>query len=192
MADAPSYNCGDNVAAAPSSDGTHYTFNVVSLASDDALAVAILPTSPVDRVVLSAPNDSSLAVRPTNVPASSAAPSSGATSSGSDGTIGRTGSTSSSGGGDATQSPSGALPPTAPTVSAPPLQQQTPQVATAPQSNYQPSGIPTAAALTPARANPHTVIVLIAALLLGVVLWQMVGRAAVAAALRDSPEAEAP
>jgi len=61
MSDAPAFDCTKNVTAAPSSSS--YQFNVASLISNDALAVAILPTSPADRVVLAQPGDQSLAVQ---------------------------------------------------------------------------------------------------------------------------------
>lgn len=183
MADAPIYNCTHNVTAGASSDGSHYIFNVASIGSDGTLAVAILPTSPVDRVAFSAPNDKSLALQSSARPTNPAPQPSSATGSGSGGTSAGNQSTSTSVGTAPTLP--GTLPPTAPTTRPQTPAQQTPQVATAPESNYQPTGIPATAAMTPARANPHTVIVLLAALLLGLVLWQIVGRAAVEAALRN-------
>jgi hypothetical protein len=61
MSDAPSYNCTNNVTAAQSSNS--YQFNVSSLVASGTLAVAILPTSPPDRVVLSQPDTKSLQVQ---------------------------------------------------------------------------------------------------------------------------------
>ena len=61
MSDAPAFDCTKNVTAAQSSSS--YQFNVASLVSNGALAVAILPTSPTDRVVLSQPGDQSLTVQ---------------------------------------------------------------------------------------------------------------------------------
>lgn len=63
MSDAPSYNCTNNVTAAAASNS--YQFNASSLVSSGALVVAILPTSPADRVVLSQPDAQSLAVQAT-------------------------------------------------------------------------------------------------------------------------------
>jgi len=58
--EAPAYDCGTKVTAAPSSDGTTYTFDVAALAGDGALAFAILPGASTDRVVLSRPQLESL------------------------------------------------------------------------------------------------------------------------------------
>lgn len=61
MSDAPPYDCTTGVTAAQTSNA--YEFNVSSLAANGALAIAILPTSPTDRVVLSKPDDQSLQVK---------------------------------------------------------------------------------------------------------------------------------
>jgi hypothetical protein len=61
MSDAPSYNCTNNVTAAQASNA--YQFNVSSLVSSGFLSLAILPTSPTDRVVLSQPDAQSLPVQ---------------------------------------------------------------------------------------------------------------------------------
>jgi len=58
--DAPKFDCTNKVTAAPSSDGTTYTFDVASLVRSEALAVAIVPTTSTDRVVFQKPDDSSL------------------------------------------------------------------------------------------------------------------------------------
>jgi len=184
MSDAPAYNCARNVDAGPSSDGTHYTFNVASLPTDDAFAVAILPTSPVDRVALSAPKETSLTVRLSPIATGSGGSSgAGPATSGSGGPS--TGAGSAAPPSASAPGSSGTLPPVAPTTTSPPSEQQTPQVATAPESNYQPTGISAASRVTPPPAKPHTVIVVLAVLVLGVVLWQIVGRAAVETALRS-------
>lgn len=60
VSDAPAFNCQTNVTAA-SSNGT-YQFQVANLVNDGDLAVAILPTTPVDRVVLAQPDTNSLTV----------------------------------------------------------------------------------------------------------------------------------
>ena len=59
LTDAPPYNCAHKATAAPSTDGK-YQFNAADLMSNGLVAVAILPTGPVDRVVLSAPDANSL------------------------------------------------------------------------------------------------------------------------------------
>jgi hypothetical protein len=61
LSDAPPFNCGKKVTAAPSADGKSYTFDAAGLLSDNLVAVAILPTGPTDRVVLNGPDASSLA-----------------------------------------------------------------------------------------------------------------------------------
>jgi hypothetical protein len=63
MTDAPPYNCAHSVTAAPGADKT-YKFPASGLVTDNLVAVAILPTGPVDRVVLSAPDGTSLATQP--------------------------------------------------------------------------------------------------------------------------------
>jgi hypothetical protein len=62
MADAPAYDCATSVQAVLSSDGAAYEFDATALVGDGALAVAILPTAPTDRVVLSPPTADSLTV----------------------------------------------------------------------------------------------------------------------------------
>ena len=62
VAEGPQFDCARSVKAAVSADGSAFTFKVAGLAEGDALGVAVLPTSPTDRVVLSAPNAASLAV----------------------------------------------------------------------------------------------------------------------------------
>jgi hypothetical protein len=59
---APAYDCTTNVTAAPESSGSAYQFKVSGFESNGMLAIAILPTSATDRVVFSAPSDSSLSV----------------------------------------------------------------------------------------------------------------------------------
>ena len=61
MSDAPPYDCAHKVTAAPGSDAKSYQFDAAGLVSNGLVAVAILPTGPVDRVVLSAPDANSLA-----------------------------------------------------------------------------------------------------------------------------------
>ena len=64
MADAPPYDCAQEVTASPADDGTTYTFDVVALVSFGALAVAVLPTTPSDRVVFAKPGPDSLVTTP--------------------------------------------------------------------------------------------------------------------------------
>ncbi len=67
--DAPPYDCTHNVSAAPNAAGSAYAFAVSQLVTDGSLAVAILPTSPTDRVVFDQPDADSLALQ--SPPASS-------------------------------------------------------------------------------------------------------------------------
>jgi hypothetical protein len=63
MKDAPSFKCATNVTASPSSGGNTYEFDVSKLVPNGVLGVAILPTSPLDRVVLAPPDAESLPVQ---------------------------------------------------------------------------------------------------------------------------------
>jgi hypothetical protein len=76
MSGAPKFDCAKNVTAQPTSSGNTYEFDVSSLVNDGALAVAILPTSPMDRVALAAPDANSLAITTPPLPStgSSATP----------------------------------------------------------------------------------------------------------------------
>lgn len=62
MGDAPEFDCATNVTAQRGSDGSTYEFDVASLLGNGVLAVAIVGTTPADRVVLSAPDGNSLPV----------------------------------------------------------------------------------------------------------------------------------
>ena len=61
MSQAPKYDCGTKATASPSSDGKSYKFDVSSIPATGALAIAILPTQPTDRVVFDAPTTKALA-----------------------------------------------------------------------------------------------------------------------------------
>lgn len=71
MADAPAYDCTRKVTAAPDDDGGSYTFQLSALASSGPVAVAVLPTTPTDRVVLAKPGVDSLV---THAPAAAFSP----------------------------------------------------------------------------------------------------------------------
>ena len=64
MADAPAYSCNQWVTAGPDSAGSGYRFAVANMVRAGVLAVAVLPTSPLDRVALRGPGSSSLVVEP--------------------------------------------------------------------------------------------------------------------------------
>ena len=58
--DAPTFDCTTNAVAERSDDGLTFTVDAADLASDGALAVALLPTAFTDRVVFEAPTPTSL------------------------------------------------------------------------------------------------------------------------------------
>lgn len=60
MADAPRYDCAGAVTATVSEDGTSYEFGLEELAIEGDLALAVLPTTPTDRVVFEAPGTEAL------------------------------------------------------------------------------------------------------------------------------------
>jgi hypothetical protein len=63
LSDAPAYNCSKNVIATPDSSGKAYKFDVSGMMTDRLVAVALLPSLPVDRIVLSPPDNNSLATQ---------------------------------------------------------------------------------------------------------------------------------
>ena len=60
ISDAPSFDCHSNVTDEPPVGSTTYLFDAATLVSKGRLAVAILPTSGLERVVLAEPGASSL------------------------------------------------------------------------------------------------------------------------------------
>ena len=60
LADGPRYTCSSAVPA--TEDGGAYVFDVAGLRRGETLAVAILPSSPTDRVVFARPNDDTLPI----------------------------------------------------------------------------------------------------------------------------------
>ena len=201
MSAAPTFNCTQNVTSKPSGNDTSYQFDVSSLIANGQLAVAVLPTTPGSRVVLSAPGESSLAVSggsPTSAPGTSlSGPAGGGTgSSGYPGAgvpasgqaVGAPspgGSSSGSlGGGAATMQP--ATPIASPSGAGPAA--SNPSMAVLPTKRPSaPTTVASAPSLTPglassspggSGANPVAVALLIAALAFLAVTWTMVGRAA--------------
>jgi hypothetical protein len=185
MSDAPSYKCTSKVTASPSSDGKQYSFKVASIVSDDSLAVAILPTSPTDRVVLAAPDQKSLAV--TRMPASG-------------GTGGQPTSGTETGTGS---SPSGTDPGVPATTTQPAAGVTTPNLPGAPSAATQPAAVPTpqvapseqpatdsgfqASSFAPSSSPTSTpaVVLVISAAVIGAGVWEAAGRAATRAVKRD-------
>ena len=90
IADAPAYDCANQVAAKLDTAGTAYAADVGSLVTNGSLAVALLAGDATSRIVLSKPDDSALATSGASTTSSGfppvSAPSSGSASSGSVGT----------------------------------------------------------------------------------------------------------
>ena len=59
----PAYDCATSqVTATASEDGTSYTWDISGMPTTDAVAVAVVPTTPTDRVVFSKPTTASVTV----------------------------------------------------------------------------------------------------------------------------------
>jgi hypothetical protein len=183
MADAPTYKCDKKLTASPSDDGKTDQFNVASLAADGALAVAILPATETDRVVLAAPDKNSLTI----IPALPSGEPTATTSSSGTGAAATPApdNTDSSASGSAAPPPSTANVPSLPEATQPAQtgNDPAPQVATpqpsAPTSGFQPSAF----APSTSRTRPVAVILVIATVLLGAALWEAAGRSATRVAL---------
>ena len=176
IADAPPYDCTHNVSTGPNTAGTTtYQFKVSDLVTDGSLAVAILPASPTERVVLDQPDTNSLAEQA--APASSVPPlpssSAGVTPT-------------SAGGTPIPQAlPSFGISPFGPSpipFSAPAAGAPAPAASSAPagsapaQASPRPlSSIPTFGVLNDA-ASPLTVALVLAGLSGGAALWFLAGR----------------
>lgn len=218
MSDAPAYSTSHCLTSGASSSDGSYSFKVSALVTDRALAVAILPTTPTDRVVFAPPGADSLQIQQT---AGSGSGSSGAIgsptdsnpSTGSSSSDPSSGPTSSpvaadAGGGAASvgSSPAVTAPGSSPTSAASPALATPPLVGgtgsqpssgaganTAPAARQASAGSYNAsefayASISPPPANAWAVAALVAATLIGAVMWTAAGRAAARAALRE-PEA---
>jgi hypothetical protein len=182
MADGPPFSCQNSVTAALSSKGSTYTFYVSSLATDGELAVAILPTSPSDRVVLAAPGADSLPAAPASTDTASAPPA------GTD-----TGSATPADGASTSQAPAltggpsdaSFLPSTAANTGA---AAGTPASSGAAPSAPRATNFPTSAASVATTASKGAVAFLVAALLIGLLEWDLAGRKAVRTALGEVSE----
>ena len=75
---APAYDCTTSVTAVP--EGATYVVDVAGLEGAGELAVALLPSTPVDRIVLARPGDDALTTDVSSSEASSPLPSSSAPS----------------------------------------------------------------------------------------------------------------
>jgi hypothetical protein len=162
--EAPAYDCSTPIPGTRAADGTSYAFAVAGMERDGRLAVAVLPTSPADRVVFERPTEESLQRTTTKFPAA------GGFGSASDAFAAP----------PATQEPFAALPlpPTAGVLLSPPAADA------AALRDPGPVGTQTAASdfadLTgpglSAEVQPITAVGLVVALALGAVVWFFLGR----------------
>lgn len=210
MSDAPKYDCTTHVTTTVSSSGGSFHFNLAPLLNSTPLAIAILPTANVERVVLDQPSGSSLTV-PQNTTTTTVSPAGGGippapapapapgTNAGS--------APSGSSGGSVTPSAVGAAPATpalgaattassSPAASTPSPALATPAVAATPTTQAGRAATNTATpvalgAATTAKSGasfPFPAILLIVGLIAVGCLWGYAGRAAVAR--RPEPTAE--
>jgi hypothetical protein len=187
MADAPQYDCSKKTTAQPVSGGGSYQFNVSSFVADGALAVAILPTSPSDRVVFIAPGGDSLAVQPGTTSGLGPPTAQDTTSAGGSVATSQSASPGSSGFG-----PSTAPAASAPTLGGAAVSPNPPALAAAPGQNMSQNP----AALEPATnssshgggANPAAVGAVLAGWLLGGGLWLLAGHSAAKAVTESHAE----
>jgi hypothetical protein len=171
--DAPPYDCTHNVSAGPNTGGTAYQFQVSSLVTDGSLGVAILPTSPTDRVVLAQPDANSLAEQ---APPAGSVPQTPSFSSG--GTpISSSGTPIPGGlptfGISPYAAPSGPAPAVGGSTPAAPAPAAPAPAAASPRSS---SAIPVLGSLAGDTASPLTVALVMAGLMGGAALWFMAGR----------------
>ncbi len=174
MADAPTYNCSAKLTAAPSTDGSRYVVDVARLVVDGVLAVAVLPTSQTDRVVLAAPDASSLTTTASAVPNGT-----GTETPAPEADVG----TAPPPLGPDVPPAVGVVAPSAPgAAGAPAATPLAPQVAAPAVTTAPPFR---ASSFTPAShaTRPVAVVLVIAGLLAAGALWEGAGRAAVRAAL---------
>ena len=176
MAQAPRYDCARQATA--TARDSSYQFDVSSLGSPSTLAVAILPTSGVDRVVFNQPDADSLAVQGIVAPVLGATPTVLPTA-----VLPTAGAPAGFGG--TAPSPAGsppvALTPTPATASSPAL-------ATPPQNNastarQSPTGFFPTHTTGSGAANPWAVGAIIAGVLVAGSLWLIAGRNATRAAM---------
>jgi hypothetical protein len=178
IADAPPFNCAHAVTAAPGADAKGYQFQAAGLVADGLVAVAILPTGPVDRVVLSAPDAGSLTTQESIDSSSSgtdnsANPSDAAPAPLSDATSGLQNTGASPSLADSLPGASAAGP-----SSVSPAPAATPNAQTGVGGAFVP-----AVSAGPEKATPLLVILFVAAGLGGAVLWLYAGRQRADAAL---------
>lgn len=186
MSDAPSYNCSKNVTASAASGS--YQLDVSSLVSSGGLGVAILPTSPADRVVLSRPDSQSLQVQaPTDTTPATPADTGSSGSYGSNAITG-TGSPAAAGSGlqgdTGTAAPSVSGLPVSPAPSAalsPSLAQPKSTTNPKPATSSVTPGTNTAlvaSATSDSGPRPWVGVIFLVALVAAAALWMAAGRSA--------------
>jgi hypothetical protein len=195
ISDAPPYDCSQNVTAPESTSDSSFTFAVGQLESGHQLAVAVLPTNPLERVVLAAPGENALTE-------TSAGPAPPAQTTPTPTTLGSTLTPTPA----PASAPDGATPPSnpvsvVPAVSSSPVSDQAASPVVAPLRSPSTQGssgpapaAPAAVAFLPASAtgssgaNPAAVIILITLIVLGVTAWLLAGRQATAGPRSGDPE----
>jgi hypothetical protein len=208
MTDAPKYDCTTHVTAAVSSSGGSFHFDLAPLLNSAALAVAILPTANVERVVLDQPSGTSLTV-PQNTSTGTASPAGGAippapapatSTSASSAPSGSTGGSVSSSavgagaatptfGAAATASPSLAASTPGPAL-ATPAPETTPSTRAggAATNTVTPVALGAATTAKSGASFPFPAILLIVGLVAAVSLWVYAGRAAAASSREPTAE----
>lgn len=198
LADAPTYNCSTNVTAQASSSGSSFAFNLSRLPSTGDLAVAILPTSPTDRVVFAQPASTSLAVQPGGAsstgtafqPSASSAPVASSAPSGASSSGAQPSSSASQGGATALPGVSAAPSSSSPAIAGTPASGNGAPA----NSSSAPSSSGAATSFVPAssgsdNAKPLAVALIIVAFIVGATTWLAAGRAAARAALKEQQPA---
>ena len=195
--DAPAFDCAKYVTANPSSSGNSYTFNVANLVSDGNLALAILPTSVIDRVVLAAPSETSLPIKGQVVQTTPTTLAGGGFSGGTGGTTavtlpppaGAALTPATAGSNAAISAPPIAPGPTPAATGAvsPSFANQSTPLTTVTQQGSAPAQF-AAITASPSKAKPLVVGVLIGAVVVGGGVWIAVGRAAARAAVEPTTD----
>ena len=199
MSDAPTFSCNTNTTAAPSASGNSYKFDVSKFATGGDLALAVLPTSPTDRVVFSQPDANSLAVAPGGGVSGGFNPQASSAPVGS--SVGSPSSSSSSAQAAPAASTASPAASAASPDSAAPAIAGTPTASSsaAPSSTISSTGAGNSAtntsftspSSTSDNAKPLAVALIIVAFIVGATTWLAAGRAAARSALNAATTAEA-
>jgi hypothetical protein len=167
-ADGPTFDCASNAVAERSDDGSTFVVDVAAFAEDGVVAVALLPTTITDRIVLQAPAATSLATSRS---------SSASTSTGTAGSpIATGGASSGSGTPSATPSPvpRSPLPSPSPAAPAAPAAPRSPTPTTAAPGAV-PRPIATAAPGDDGGSGPNRTLAFVALVALMGALWIVAG-----------------